>query len=173
MRRTRRRQARAIKVAERRAVTAVGKEVANEIQDVIARLTGASRGQVRRVMRRVAPRPGTSNPVYKVSIRRGLPLKAIGKAKRRFTPARRGSKVGTLEVVELDGTRVTFHGVRREGKGRGVRYILPKTARYRERAAGGLRVRVDSTRAIALIRRGIPRRLRREVKRQYRLAARR
>ena len=168
MRRTSRRLARRTQVATRRAVVAVGKEIAAEIQDVIVRLTRTGKGTARLVMHRSAPRPGDPKPVYRIRIRRAVPLNRLGTAKREFRPYKRGSKLGTLTVRQLDGTVTTFEGARREGKGRGVRYVLPKTARYRERTAGGLRVRVDSTPAIQALKRGIAKRLKAEVRRRYR-----
>ena len=153
---------------QRRAVVAVGKDIAAEIRAIVMRLSGASQAAVNKAMKLSAPRPSDRVPVYRIRIRRAVPLAKIGKTKRKFTPSKRGSAIGTLEIVELSGETATFHGVRRVGKGRGARYVLPKSGKLPARTAGGLRVRVDSTGDIQDLKKIIRPRLKKAIRREYR-----
>ena len=152
-----------VRTATRRAVNAVGKDVANEMARIVADKTGATLTIGARTLKRQSARPGRPNPTYTIAITRAVPLRSI-KGRKSFKPypggARRGPKKGSLTIHQIGGKRVVFQGV--ESK-RG-RFTLPETPERGARGVGGLRVRVDSTPEIRALRRTIPKRFKRALR---------
>ena len=97
----------------------------------------------------------------------------------KFEPSKgqsgKGQQRGRLVTRHWQGgKRIVLEGVVRVGRGRGTGFVFPETSRHDERGVGGPKVSRGSRpsrAALDPIRATIPRRFKREFKKQYRRLA--
>ena len=156
-----------------RATNRVGQQARIRATLALALALDVSPATVKKVSKAQSARPGSKRPVYTIRWRSDRMPVARVRAKEFKAYRGSGGKRGKLSLkLWKSGRRVVLEGVEKRGR----TFILPARGALPERAVGGPRITrgsAPSRAALDPIRRTLPTLLRREFKRQLKLARRR